>query len=101
MALASILRSADVTCVPASPQLTLVRAALQVVLLLDADFVVSAGLHERLSTSTQFSALAEDTAAQRNAIVLPAFETEASLGIEQGSAVATKAQASAYCLCGC
>ncbi|KAK9796664.1 hypothetical protein WJX73_002272 [Symbiochloris irregularis] len=72
----------------------LARAATEVVLLLDADFVVSAGLHERLSASTQFAALTEDTAAQRNAIVLPAFETEASLGIEAGGQIATDAQKS-------
>ena len=64
------------------------------VLLLDADFVVSTGLHDALSSSRQFSALIEDTATHRNAIVLPAFETEASLGMEQGSSVASQAQAS-------
>lgn len=66
----------------------------QVVLLLDADFVVSTGLHEKLSNSHEFGALVEDTATHRTAIVLPAFETEASLGIDQGSLVASQAQQS-------
>lgn len=70
-------------------------------LLLDADFVVSAGLHEKLSGEMQFKALTEDTAFQRNAIVLPAFETEASLGIDQGGEIATQAQASAWVASAC
>lgn len=70
------------------------RATTEVVLLLDADFVVSTGLHEKLSNSHEFGALVEDTATHRTAIVLPAFETEASLGIDQGSLVASQAQQS-------
>ena len=81
------------TCTP--PELpSLACAHVQVVLLLDADFVVSTGLHEKLSSATEFAALIEDTAMHHSAIVLPAFETEASLGMEQGSAVASQAQAS-------
>lgn len=65
---------------------------LQVVLALDADFVVSAGLHEKLSSPTTAAALLEDVSIQRNVVVLPAFETESSLGLDRGSDIATKAQ---------
>ena len=59
---------------------------------LDADFVVSANLHEKLSAPEAAAALLEDVSIQHNVIVLPAFETEISLGLERGSEVATKAQ---------
>ena len=62
------------------------------VLALDADFVVSAGLHEKLSGPATSAALLEDVSIQRNVVVLPAFETESSLGLDRGSDIATKAQ---------
>lgn len=65
---------------------------LQVVLALDADFVVSAGLHEKLSGPEASSALLEDVSIQRNVVVIPAFETESSLGLEKGGEIANLAQ---------
>ena len=67
----------------------------QVLLLLDADFIVSKDLHAELTQSERASALMEDLTSNRRLIVLPAFETEASLGIEQGGDMALQAQASA------
>lgn len=66
------------------------------VLALDADFVVSAGLHEKLSGPHASTALLEDVSIQHNVVVLPAFETESSLGLDKGSEVATKAQQGGY-----
>ena len=65
---------------------------LQVVLALDADFIVSAGLHEKLSSPEASAALLEDVSIQHNVIVLPAFETESSLGLDKGGEIANKAQ---------
>ncbi len=65
---------------------------MQVVLALDADFVVSAGLHEKLSAQDASAALLEDVSIQRNVVVLPAFETESSLGLEKGGEIANLAQ---------
>ena len=62
---------------------------------LDADFVVSAGLHERLSSPEAAEALAEDLNIHRNIVVIPAFETESSLGLEKGGEIATRCQHSA------
>ena len=67
-------------------------AQLQVVLSLDADFLVSAGLHEKLSSAEASAALLEDVSIQRNVVVLPAFETETSLGLEKGGDIANLAQ---------
>jgi len=64
----------------------------QVVLSLDADFLVSAGLHEKLSSPEASAALLEDVSIQRNVVVLPAFETETSLGLEKGGDIANLAQ---------
>ncbi len=64
----------------------------QVVLALDADFVVSAGLHEKLSGQEASAALFEDVSIQHNVVVLPAFETESSLGLEKGGQIANLAQ---------
>ena len=66
------------------------------VLALDADFVVSAGLHERLAEPEASSALLEDVGIQRNVIVIPAFETDSQLGLDAGSAIANKAQQGAH-----
>jgi len=66
------------------------------VLALDADFVVSAGLHEKLSSSEASAALLEDVSIQRNVVVLPAFETETSLGLEKGGDIANLAQRCEY-----
>ena len=63
-------------------------------LLLDADFIASAGLHEFLTQSDKASDLLEDLVDNRRVIVLPAFETEASLGMEAGGKMALKAHAS-------
>lgn len=63
---------------------------------LDADFVVSAGLHEKLSASDASAALLEDVSIQRNVVVLPAFETESSLGLEKGGEIANLAQQGEY-----
>ena len=68
------------------------KLLMQVVLALDADFVLSSGLHESLSTPDASRALLEDVSIQRNVIVIPAFETEGSLGLEKGAEVATLAQ---------
>ena len=68
---------------------------MQVLLLLDADFIASAGLHEFLTQSDKAADLMEDLVDNRRVIVLPAFETEASLGVEAGGEMALKAQASA------
>ena len=57
---------------------------MQVLLLLDADFIASAGLHEFLTQSDKAADLMEDLVDNRRVIVLPAFETEASLGVEAG-----------------
>ena len=65
-------------------------------LLLDADFIASAGLHEFLTRDDKAADLMEDLAVNRKVIVLPAFETEASLGVEGGGDMALKAQASAH-----
>ena len=70
----------------------------QVLLLLDADFIASAGLHEFLTRDDKAADLMEDLVANRKVIVLPAFETEASLGVDGGGEMALKAQASA-CSC--
>lgn len=67
----------------------------QVVLLLDADFIVSHDLHEALTQSDKSAALMEDLTANRRVVVLPAFETEGSLGVEAGGDMALQAQASA------
>ena len=70
---------------------------IQVVLALDADFIVSEGLHESLSQPSASSALLEDVSIQRNVIVIPAFETEGSLGLEKGGEIATLAQKGTFC----
>ena len=67
----------------------------QVLLLLDADFIASAGLHEFLTRDDKAADLMEDLTTNRKVIVLPAFETEASLGVDGGGEMALKAQASA------
>ena len=67
----------------------------QVLLLLDADFIASAGLHEFLTKDDKAANLMEDLTVNRKVIVLPAFETEASLGVDGGGEMALKAQASA------
>ncbi len=71
------------------------HTCVQVLLLLDADFIASAGLHEFLTQSDKAADLMEDLVDNRRVIVLPAFETEASLGVEAGGEMALKAQASA------
>lgn len=63
-------------------------------LLLDADFIASAGLHEFLTRDDKAADLMEDLTTNRKVIVLPAFETEASLGVEAGGQMALQAQAS-------
>ena len=68
----------------------------QVLLLLDADFVVSKGLHEKLSEEKHFRALVEDTVTHRAAIVLPAFETDAALSADAGGQTAFTAQQGAH-----
>lgn len=70
----------------------------QVLLLLDADFIASAGLHEFLTKDDKAADLMEDLTVNRKVIVLPAFETEASLGVDGGGEMALKAQASASSL---
>ena len=68
-------------------------APLQVVLLLDVDFLVTAGVHSRLSGVEAAAGLAADTGVHRQAIVLPAFETGPDLGVKAGSAAAASAVA--------
>lgn len=50
---------------------------LQVILLLDVDFVVTDRLHEQLSAAAAAEALADDLTIHKHAVVLPAFETAA------------------------
>jgi hypothetical protein len=56
---------------------------LQIVLLLDGDFVASVGLHERLSDSAETQS--KDTSQHRHAIMLtlPAFEASPDLSHEE------------------
>ena len=56
----------------------------QVLLLADVDFLVTAGLHERLSEPTANEALVQDTTIHRQAIVLPAFETDPQMTLLDG-----------------
>ncbi len=65
---------------------------LQVILAVDADFLVMPGLHEKLSGPDAAKALLEDLTMRRQVVVLPAFETDAALGIEHGAQIAIKAQ---------
>ena len=65
---------------------------MQVILAVDADFLVVPGLHEKLSGSDAAKALLEDLTMRRQVVVLPAFETDATLGIEAGAQIAIKAQ---------
>lgn len=67
---------------------------MQVLLLLDADFIVSKGLHDELTQSDKAAALFDDLTTNKKVIVLPAFETDAALGIEAGGAMALQAQSS-------
>jgi len=67
-----------------------------VLLLLDADFLVSKGVHEALSSSEKASALMQDLTANKKVIVLPAFETPRSLSEETGREYALQAQACAH-----
>lgn len=62
--------------------------------LLDADFIASKGLHEELTQSDKSAALLDDLTTNKKVIVLPAFETDAALGIEAGGEMALQAQAS-------
>ena len=58
----------------------------------DADFLIVPGLHEKLSGADAARALLEDLTMRRQVVVLPAFETDAALGIEQGAQIAIRAQ---------
>ncbi len=68
----------------------------QVLLLLDADFLVSKGVHEALTATDKAPALMEDLTANKKIIVLPAFETPRTLSEETGKAYALQAQASKH-----
>ena len=63
-------------------------------LLLDADFIVSKDLHQTLTQSDRAAALMDDLSNARKLVVLPAFETDASLGVDAGGDMALQAQAS-------
>ena len=63
----------------------------QVVLLVDVDFLLTAGIHQSLSEVRAAAALADDTGVHRQAIVLPAFETGPDLGTQAGSDAAARA----------
>ena len=63
----------------------------QVLLLADVDFLVTAGLHERLSEPTANEALVQDTTVHRQVIVLPAFETDPQMALTDGSDAAHRA----------
>ena len=67
----------------------------QVLLLADVDFLVTAGLHERLSEGAANQALVEDTTLHRHVVVLPAFETDPQMGLQAGSDAAARAIPSA------
>lgn len=75
--------------------------AVQVLLLLDADFLVSKGVHEALTASDKASALNDDLTANKRVIVLPAFETPRSLSEETGRTYALEAQACESSSCWC
>lgn len=68
----------------------------QVLLLLDADFLVSEGVHEALTATDKAAALMEDLTANKKIIVLPAFETPRTLSEETGKSYALQAQASKH-----
>jgi hypothetical protein len=94
--IAEVIKEHDLWAYPynALRNQALSRATTDVVLSLDADFLVSAGLHEKLSSPEASAALLEDVSIQRNVVVLPAFETETSLGLEKGGDIANLAQRS-------
>ena len=69
---------------------------LQVILLLDVDFVATRGLHDRLSGALAAEGLAGDATLHRHAIVLPAFETSPQLSLPEGHSVALQAVASEH-----
>jgi glycosyltransferase-like protein LARGE len=71
----------------------LARAATRLVLLLDADFLVSDGFRDEALRPAAWAALLDATHARRQALVLPAFETRA--GLELGAGAATAAAAAA------
>lgn len=52
---------------------------------------MTSGLHERLSEPTANEALVQDTTIHRHAIVLPAFETNPEMAIEDGKDAAARA----------
>ena len=64
---------------------------MQVLLLADVDFLVTAGLHERLSEPTANEGLVQDTTIHRQVIVLPAFETDPQMALTDGSDAAHRA----------
>lgn len=64
---------------------------LQVILLLDVDFVVTDGLHEQLSAAAAAEALADDLTIHKHAVVLPAFETSPQLSLPAGHSAALQA----------
>lgn len=69
----------------------MVRVCGQVLLLVDVDFMVSAGLHEKLAGGAAAEALLEDLTIHRQVVVLPAFETDPALGTEAGAETAALA----------
>ncbi|CAL5227189.1 g10104 [Coccomyxa viridis] len=94
--LSEVIKEQDLWAYPynALRNQALSRADTDVLLLLDADFIASAGLHEFLTRDDKAADLMEDLTTNRKVIVLPAFETEASLGVDGGGEMALKAQAS-------
>jgi len=67
---------------------------LQVILLLDVDFVVTDRLHEQLSAAAAAEALADDLTIHKHAVVLPAFETSPQLSLPAGHSAALQAVSS-------
>ncbi|KAK9825605.1 hypothetical protein WJX74_010038 [Apatococcus lobatus] len=92
--LSEVIKSSDTWSYPynALRNQALARAGSDVILAVDADFLVVPGLHEKLSGSDAAKALLEDLTMRRQVVVLPAFETDAALGIDAGAQIAVKAQ---------
>ena len=80
---------------------TLSFCGVQALLLLDADFLVSKGVHEALTATDKASALMDDLTANKRVIVLPAFETPRSLSEDTGRTYALEAQACEWSSCWC
>lgn len=67
---------------------------MQVVFLVDVDFMISSGLQERLKEPEASAALLRSVTTGRSAIVVPAFETDPKLSLVEGSDIAKRTRSS-------